>query len=217
MNEEWRPIAGYEGYYEASNLGRVRSLDRYIDYTCQGEHKKMFKHSKMITPRCCGGNIPYIQLMKDANPIMYRLDTLIATIWISNPNNHSCVIHRDDNYMNNCINNLEWASYYHTAGTFDSEWRAIPGYEDIYQVSSNGRVRSIPRVIKRIRNIRGKKVGKDTAEYESRELKPCRYLKKSNMPVYHLHRRYKSGYYGQSDEYFTSEALIMLAFPELYE
>jgi hypothetical protein len=97
-------------------------------------------------------------------------------------------------------------------------WRPIPNYENLYEVSNIGRVRSVSRVVTRSR-IHGKTHKCDIHEvhYKSRIIRPCRYSKKTGSPVYHLHKRYKPGYYGQTDTYHRIEDLIMLAFPELYE
>lgn len=216
MKEEWRPIRGYTGYYEASNLGRVRSLDRVIRYNRKGKQIRMPKAGRILKVNYFNGTIPYVLLCKNKMPVACRLATLIAKAWVPNPNKYPYVIHKDFDRCNNCADNLEWSPYLRIHNIDKEDWRAIPGYEDLYQVSSKGKVRSIPRKVERNRS-HGKLRIKDTPEYVSRELTPCRYNKKNDMPVYHLHRRIKDGYYGQTDEYFKSEDLIMLAFPELYK
>lgn len=95
------------------------------------------------------------------------------------------------------------------------EWRPIPDYEDLYEVSNKGRVRSKPREIKIVRyNDDG--VQNFYSVRKSIELKPYRQCKTTGEIVYHLHRRYKSGYYGQTDTYHHVNDLVRLAFPELY-
>lgn len=213
MKEEWKPIKGYKGYYEISNLGNVRSLDRYIKYIRRdGKPCKMFKASKIVKYHYFNGNIPYVMLTKKHVTARFRVDELVAKTWIDNPNKYTCVRHKDGDRSNNSIDNLEWVPYSYIRTRDNVEWRAIPGYEDLYQVSANGKVRSIRRSVDRHRGS-----SDDKPQYKSKELMPCRYNKKTGMPVYHLHRRVSPGLYGQTDEYFKSEDLIMLAFPELYE
>lgn len=104
------------------------------------------------------------------------------------------------------------------------EWRpiTIEGYEYLYEVSNTGKVRSVTRVIHKCesnwRARNGKIVPREfDATYKAKEIQPCRYTKKNDMPVYHLHKRVKDGYYGQTDIYVHSEELVRGAFPELYE
>ena len=100
MNEEiWRDIVGYEGRYQVSNMGRIRSLP-----------------VKAKTGKYKGG---ILVLMKDGcgyscvnlSRKMYKVHRLVAMAFIPNENNYPCVNHRDENKQNNAVDNLEWCSY----------------------------------------------------------------------------------------------------------
>jgi len=219
--EEWKPIPNHTGY-EASNLGRIRSVDRYVECTRYGKNNKQFHAGKVLSVHKTNKSysILYVSLSTHQKNTYYRLDRLVASAWIPNPNNFECVNHIDSNIENSRVDNLEWVPYlskkHRETSKIDEEWRPIPGYEDLYQVSNTGKVRSISRVVNRSR-IRNNKSCDDTPQYHPRELKPYSIKKKTHSAVYHLHRRYKPGYYGQTDVYWDIEDLIRLVFPEIYE
>lgn len=92
MREKWRPVVGYEGLYEVSNLGRVRRI-RIVEPT-----KK--KHGYM-----------QISLVdKDGVRKSHRLHRIVAAAFIPNPEGKPQVNHRDENPENNRADNLEWAT-----------------------------------------------------------------------------------------------------------
>lgn len=95
MGESWLPVIGYEGLYEVSDKGNVRSLFRY---------KKQLKPSK--------GNNGYlsVELFKGKQGKRVSIHRLVATAFISNPQNLPQVNHKDENKHNNCVENLEWCS-----------------------------------------------------------------------------------------------------------
>ena len=185
LDEEWKAIPGYEDYYEVSNQGRVRSIDRDIPYIRNGGVVIKRCKSKILKPIMFGTKRPHVLLTKDGKHEVFRVDRLYDQVWSPK------------------IEDTE-------------EWRPIPGFEDLYEVSQSGRVRSLSRVVPRLRVIHGVVV-KDIAVYVSRELKPHSYHTKSGSRVYHLHRRYKSGTNGQTDVHWPVEDLVRLVFPELYE
>ena len=97
MQEEWRDIRGYEGLYQVSNLGRVKSLkDRYGNY-----------REKILTP---GNNRGYLQvnLYKDGKRKTYRVHKLVAEVFIDNSNDYKEINHKDEDKTNNRVENLEW-------------------------------------------------------------------------------------------------------------
>ena len=100
------------------------------------------------------------------------------------------------------------------------EWRPvnIDGYENLYEVSNTGKVRSVARTVTRSR-IHGMshKLDIHEANFQSKELKPYCINKKTKLVKYHLHKRVKSGYGGQADMFVYAEDLVRGAFPELYE
>ena len=101
MNEEWRDIPGYEGLYQVSNLGRVKSLEK-ID--ARGWHRK----EKILVQIDNMHGYYQLMLYKNKNKKKISVHRLVALAFIPNPNNYPCVNHKDENPSNNCIENLEW-------------------------------------------------------------------------------------------------------------
>lgn len=103
MTDEWRDIPGWEGLYQVSSEGEVRSLDR-IRKDSLGRVRR--DRSKVLSP---GGN-------KHRRVTLYRGDVqetftihrLVALAFLPNPESKTHVLHRDDNPRNNSLANLSW-------------------------------------------------------------------------------------------------------------
>lgn len=103
--EEWRPIVGYEGLYEVSDWGRVKSLDRYkIDTVGRKQYHK--GKVNRLYPTTNG----YIKAMlyKDGVSKNKSVHRLVAEAFIPNPNNLPLINHKDEDKTNNSVENLEW-------------------------------------------------------------------------------------------------------------
>jgi hypothetical protein len=89
--EQWKEIKGYEGYYEVSNTGLIKSS--------KGIRK--VRKRKYIS----------ITLVKQGVFKTHTVHRLVAIAFIENPNNYECVMHIDNNPHNNCVDNLQWGTY----------------------------------------------------------------------------------------------------------
>lgn len=100
--EIWKDIDDYEGFYQVSNLGRVRSLDNWI-WNGTGF---FLKPGKVLIPRKTKTGYLRVQLKgKD-----FYIHRLVATTFIDNPLNFPQVNHKDENKANNEVSNLEWCT-----------------------------------------------------------------------------------------------------------
>ncbi len=98
MNKEiWKDIKGYEGFYQVSNLGRVRSLPR--PQTKGGILKPNIRNGYEAVILCVEGNIRNISVHR-----------LVAKAFIENPKGYKIVNHIDENKLNNNASNLEWCT-----------------------------------------------------------------------------------------------------------
>ncbi len=111
-NEIWKDIQGYEGLYQVSTLGRVRSLDRLIK-SRYGNFRKIT--GKIIKPNKIWSGYLRISLWKQQQVEYKSLHRLVAETFIPNPQNLPCVNHKDEVKSNNSVSNLEWCTWRYNA------------------------------------------------------------------------------------------------------
>lgn len=100
MEEIWKYIQGYEGLYQISNLGRVKSLN--YNHT---------KKEKILQYRINERGYKYISLCVNNIRKSFKIHRLVAEAFIPNPHNYPCINHKDEDKTNNCVDNLEWCTY----------------------------------------------------------------------------------------------------------
>jgi len=108
MKEIWKDIKGYEGYYQVSNLGRVKSLDRLV-FT-NGYKSKYIKLGKILSNGINGDGYEHVVLYKYGKKLTTKVHRLVAIAFIPNNSNKPEVNHIDSNRKNNKLNNLEWVT-----------------------------------------------------------------------------------------------------------
>lgn len=104
IDEIWKPVKDFEGLYEVSNLGRVRSLDRIVKTSRGSRHF----HSYVLSPAVSNKGYLLVLLCKDGKQHTKRVHRLVAEAFLPNIYNFSQINHLDGNKQNNCVDNLEW-------------------------------------------------------------------------------------------------------------
>lgn len=106
--EYWKDIKGYEGSYQVSSLGRVRSLDRIIKQESRwGNIVERRMKSHILSPGNCRG-YHHVTLGKHHNS--RSVHRLVADHFIPNPGDKPEVNHKDGVKTNNACSNLEWTT-----------------------------------------------------------------------------------------------------------
>jgi hypothetical protein len=117
--EIWKDVKGWEGLYQVSNLGRVKSLPMMHNAI----HPYITKEI-ILRPRVCGKDREYLSVSLNNNGYIKqkRIHILVAEAFIPNPNNYTEINHKDENKGNNFVfvnedgsvdydkSNLEWCS-----------------------------------------------------------------------------------------------------------
>jgi len=107
--ERWKPILGYEGLYEVSDLGRVRSLDRLIAY--KGTEMKAFRRGRILVGVPDKNGYRHLVLCKNGKQKTLMVSRLVAIAFIPNPENLPDVHHKDFDQGNDSAINLEWTTH----------------------------------------------------------------------------------------------------------
>jgi hypothetical protein len=105
--EIWKDIESYDGYYQISNFGRVKSLNREI---IRSDGKKNKYKGRILKSHISKRGYYIVDIHINNLRKTYNIHRLIAINFISNPSNKKQVNHIDSNPLNNSINNLEWVN-----------------------------------------------------------------------------------------------------------
>ena len=108
MNEIWHPCAGFETHYEVSNLGNVRSIERYANNSRNNGVRKLA--SKILKPALGKSGYLLVSFCVDNVKSSQNVHRLIARAFIPNEANKPQVNHKDGNKQNNKLENLEWVT-----------------------------------------------------------------------------------------------------------
>lgn len=96
--EIWKDIKGYEGLYQASNLGRVKSF--HTNFNSKG----------YLKPRLSKDGYYSVTLYKNGKSKQFKVHRLVAEAFVPNSDNLPQVNHKDENKLNNNVDNLEWCT-----------------------------------------------------------------------------------------------------------
>lgn len=106
--EEWRPVVGYEGLYEVSSTGLVRSVDRCL---VNSLGKVVHLKGKILKGGDNGKGYRYVFLQKDGTSKNISVHRLVAEAFIPRPEGLYEVNHKDEDKSNNSVDNLEWCDH----------------------------------------------------------------------------------------------------------
>lgn len=107
--EIWKPVVGYEGLYQVSSLGRVKSLERLV----KNDKKDVFMllKEKVLSLCSSGRQYYYVSLTKDSSSKKVYVHRLVAEAFLPNTENKPCIDHLNTNKFDNRVENLRWVTH----------------------------------------------------------------------------------------------------------
>lgn len=145
--EEWKDIKGYEGLYQVSNKGRVRSLDRqYVGRNQYGHTYIIVKKGKILKP-CTQRGYEYVVLsVGGVNRKTMKVHRLVAEAFIPNPDNKPCIDHINTIRNDNRVENLRWVTIQENSDnplTREHSFGHITHRKTVYQYTLDGELVSV--------------------------------------------------------------------------
>ena len=105
--EVWKDVKGYEGLFQVSNLGGVKSLPRKITYA---DGRVWNYEGRKLSPSLNRDGYPIVHLKVQGKGKSFRVHRLVGEAFVDNPHNYDEINHIDENKANNYYLNLEWCT-----------------------------------------------------------------------------------------------------------
>lgn len=107
--EIWKPIPGYQGLYETSSMGRVRSVTHYVPHP-RNKSYKLIRYGKILKPELDKSGYPTVTLCKEGKTKPFKVHRLVAKAFIPNPENLPQIDHINCKRYDNRPENLRWCT-----------------------------------------------------------------------------------------------------------
>jgi hypothetical protein len=107
LNEIWKDLIGFEGFYKISNLGRIKSIDRYVNSSLKNQ-KSVLRIGKILKLSLDRYGYLKVNIRKNNIKKNITIHRAVALTFIKNTKNLEQVNHIDGNKQNNYVENLEW-------------------------------------------------------------------------------------------------------------
>lgn len=141
--EIWKDIPGYEGLYQASTDGYIRSLDRKIPMRGGIQTRR----GRVLKPIVNIDGYYTVMLCKDGNRRIWRVHQLVAMAFISNPNKYCVVNHKNEIKTDNRACNLEWCDMRYNINygsrtdiARKTRYERKAGFKPVFQISKLGEI-----------------------------------------------------------------------------
>ena len=100
--EIWKDVKNYEGLYQISNLGRVKSMSKFAGFS--------YRKERILKTSLDKDGYVKVTLCKNNRTRFLSIHRLLAECFIPNSNNYPQINHKDENKQNNDLSNLEWCT-----------------------------------------------------------------------------------------------------------
>ena len=138
--ENWKDIKGYEGFYQVSDCGRIKSLERDV-FNYRGT---LTRHTeeKILAPALNGIGYSFVNLHKNGKSKVILVHRLVAEAFIPNPENKPQVNHKDEVKSNNAVDNLEWCTSKYNVNYGTRTTRAVKNCRS-FKLENNPRAKPV--------------------------------------------------------------------------
>jgi hypothetical protein len=114
MSEIWLPVIGYEGYYEVSNYGKVKTCKKAHRIVNRYGHETTYEaEEKLLKVSITRPGYARVTLCVNKHPKTYSVHRLVLIAFEPNVKNLPQINHKDGNKLNNHLDNLEWCDQSH--------------------------------------------------------------------------------------------------------
>ena len=162
ITETWLPVAGYEGFYSVSNLGRVRSEDRTVEFVSKWGTIGHTFHKGVILKPSLAGNSKYLTvILKNGRRCRtLRVNRIVCEKFNGPaPENTQYALHRDGNKFNNTSTNLYWGDQRQNCEDRTRHGNTVRGVDQAAAKLDPDKVRQIRRLLSA--NVRAKIIAAD--------------------------------------------------------
>jgi hypothetical protein len=145
--EQWRPVVGFEDFYEISDYGDVRSCTREVRHSDGG---MMRRRGRPLKPRAMSGDRMFVTLYRGRGRKDIGVAVLVATAFVGTPEDGQIVLRRDTDPQNDRASNLFWGTMKDLAAKRSRDGTSLRG-------ERHPLTNLTPEAVREIRALRGKK------------------------------------------------------------